>query len=141
MVKMRQNARKFGPILGALTMALLLLGTVALAPCLVSAEDGEGGRLIQDSSGIGIEGSGAGEPVAPAFGSPDGGDILFEQPPFTPSEPWGAFASDAGAGVLCFDDFRGLTSDIGDIHWYGLSVDSYLELCNVTGMGFEIIFY
>ena len=39
---MRQNARKLGLSLAALILAVLLVGTAVLAPCLVSAEDGEG---------------------------------------------------------------------------------------------------
>jgi hypothetical protein len=108
---MRQNAKKFGAILGAVTLALLVVGMAALA-------------------------------AAPAFGSPDGGDILFEQPPDTPMS-FGAAVSDAGWGVLCLDDSWDVTSDIGDIHWYGFSMDREEEdvPCNVTGMEFEIIFY
>jgi hypothetical protein len=111
MTKMRQNARKLGPILGLVTLVLVVVGMAALA-------------------------------AAPVFGSPDGGDILFEQPPDTPPG-CGMVLSDAGAGVLCFDDFWGLASDIGDIHWYGFSMDPEEEdvPCNVTGMEFEIIFY
>jgi hypothetical protein len=110
MVKMRQNVKKFRPILGVVTLALLVVGMVGLA-------------------------------AAPAFASPDGGDILFEQPPDTPMS-FGMVLSDAGAGILCLDDFWDVTSDIGDIHWYGFSMDREAEeACDVTGMEFEIIFY
>jgi len=108
---MRQNVRKFRPILEVVTLVLVVVGMVALA-------------------------------AAPAFASPDGGDILFEQPPDTPVS-FGAAVSDAGWGSLCLDDFWDITSDIGDIHWYGFSMDREEEdlPCNVTGMEFEIIFY
>jgi hypothetical protein len=134
---MTQNARKFGLRLRALILAVLLVGVVALAPIPVSAEDGSGGRVIQDSSGIRIEGSAGGEPVTPAFGSPDGGAILFEQLPTAANASWASYTSDNSSGFRCLDDFWGLTEDIGDIHWYGFS---YYE-CDPTGMEFEIIFY
>jgi hypothetical protein len=110
MVKMRQNVRKFRPILEVVTLVLVVVGMVALA-------------------------------AAPAFASPDGGDILFEQPPDAPGD-FGAVLSDAGAGLLCLDDFWDVTNDIRDIHWYGFSMDREAEVsCNVTGIQFEIIFY
>jgi hypothetical protein len=140
---MRQNAKKFGPMLAALILAVLLVGTMVLAPCLVGAEDGEGGQVIQDSSGIRIEGSGRGEPVAPAFGSPGGGGILFQQPPTAASQNWTFWTSDTALGFLCLDDFWGLATDIGDIHWYGACLlwVGYWLPCDHTGMEFQIIFY
>jgi hypothetical protein len=139
---MRQNTKKFGLRLAALMLALLLAGTAVLAPCLVSAEDGEGGRLIKNPSGIEMEGSGEREAVAPPLGFTVGGEILFEQPPY---DPWGsAYFSDIDSGDLCIDDFWGATGNITDIHWYG--VDAYCDDfdcydCDPTGKEFEIIFY
>ena len=122
-------------------LALLLVVTAVLAPCLVSAEGGEGGVLIQDSSIIRIEGLGGGGSLAPDFGSPGPGDILFEQPPH---DPWkSAWYSDTESETLCMDDFWGLTGDIGDIHWYGISAscDPGCHDCDPTSIEFEIIFY
>jgi hypothetical protein len=139
---MRQNARKFGLTFGVLTLVVLLVGVVALALGPVSAQDGWSSGLIQDSSGIRTEDSGGGEAVAPRSSSPGEGDILFEQPPYAPDDPgWGGYISDTGWGYLCLDDFWGLTGDIGDIHWYGFSLDSDFYDCDPTGMEFEIIFY
>jgi len=39
------------------------------------------------------------------------------------------------------DDFWGLTEDISDIHWYGMSLSTSSEDCDPTGMEFEITFY
>jgi len=136
---MRQNARKFGLSLAALILAVFLVGTAVLAPCLVSAEDGRDGVTIRDTSGM--EGSGGGEPVGPPLASPGGGDIIFEQPPL---EPWiVAYWSDRAEGYLCMDDFWGLTKKIGDIHWYGISqqLAPFSLDCDPTGMEFQIIFY
>jgi hypothetical protein len=141
---MRQNAKKFVPMLGTLILAVLLVGTAALAPCLVSAEDGGGGPALRDSSGIRIEGAGGGEHVAPALGSPGGGGILFEQPPTAPDQAWAFYTSDTaieGGPYLCLDDFWGLTREIRDIHWYGTSLTCCWNVCDPTGMEFEIIFY
>jgi hypothetical protein len=139
---MRQNAKKFGPMLGALILAVLLVGTLVLAPCLVSAEDGGDNWALRDPSGVRMEDSGEVEPAAPAFGSPDGGDILFEQPPSAPLDAWSnGYLSDRGSGVLCFDDFWGLTTNIGDIHWYGFPLLCCFYDCDPTGMEFQIIFY
>jgi hypothetical protein len=139
---MRQNARKFGLTLGLLILAVLLVGVAALALGPVSAQDGGGNWTIAAVRGIGPGGSGAGEPVAPGFSLPGGGDILFEQPPYAPDDPgWGGYISDTGWGYLCLEDFWGLTGDIGDIHWYGFSLDSDFYDCDPTGMEFEIVFY
>jgi hypothetical protein len=109
---MKQNTKKFGLTWGA----LLLVGTAALAPCLVSAEDGEGGPLILGPGGIITDGSGEYEPVTPSFGSPGADDILFEQPPYAPYEAWKYWPSDVDWGYRLFDEFWGLSEDIGDIH-------------------------
>jgi len=139
---MKQKAKKFGLTLAALILAVLFVGTAALAPCLVGADDGEGGQVIQDSSGIRIERSGGGEPVAPPLGSPGGGGILFEQPPYDPWDQGWASDKNVVGGVLCIEDFWGLTGNICDIHWWGVSL-GYPSLydCDPTGMEFEIIFY
>jgi len=101
---LRQNAKKFGAIWGALILALLLVAM--LAPGLVGAQDG---------------------------------NILFEQKPASP-EAGGGWTSDGDSAYLCMDDFQNVTGNICDIHWYGMSVQSYGN-CNATGMIFEIIFY
>jgi hypothetical protein len=142
---MGQNVKKFGLTLGALILAVLLVGTAGLAPCLVSAEDGGDNWALRDPSGVRMEDSGEVEPAAPAFGSPDGGGILFQQPPMAPDQSWVFYTSDTGLGYLCLDDFWGLTGNIGDIHWYGVSLNWSLNwgwnYCAPMGMGFEIIFY
>jgi len=135
---MKQNAKKFGLMLMAITLAVLLVGTAAIVPTPVNAQDGGDGVTIRDTSGI--EGSGAGEPVTRGFSTPAEDIVLFEQPPL---DPWGmAYWSDAGMGNLCMEDFWGLTEDIGNIHWYGISQDSgdYSD-CDPTGMKFQIVFY
>jgi hypothetical protein len=135
---MKQNANKFGLMLMAITLAVLLVGTAAIVPTPVNAQDGGDGVTIRDTSGI--EGSGAGEPVTPGFSTPAENIVLFEQPPL---EPWVlAYWSDKGMGNLCMEDFWGLTEDIYDIHWYGISQDSgdYSD-CDPTGMKFQIVFY
>ena len=138
---MRQNTKKFGLRLVALILAVFLVGTIVLDPCLVSAQNGEGGVVIQDPSGIRREGTGGGEPVAPPLGSPAGGNILFEQPPTTPAQAWAFRTSDTNAGYLCLDDFWSVTGDIGDIHWYGFSALCCWAVCDPTGLEFEIVFY
>ena len=139
---MRQKARKFQLTLRVLVVAVLLLGAMTLAPGLISADEGEGGQIIQDTSGIRMEGSSGGEPVTPGFGAPAGGPILFEQTPSVDAS-WAAYTSATNLGYLCLDDFWGLTEDIHDIHWYGFSLTysgGWYE-CDPTGMQFEIIFY
>jgi len=138
---MKKNTKKFGLSLAALMLAMFLVGTAVLAPCLVGAEDGEGGRIIQDSSGIRMEGSGGGEPVAPPFGSPGGGHILFQQPPTTPYQAWALYTSDTGLAHWCEEDFGGYTGDIGDIHWWGTSLTYPWAECDPSGMQFQITFY
>jgi len=135
---MRQNAKKFGLMLMAITLAVILVGTVSIVPTPVNAQDVVAGITIRDTSGN--EGLGAGEPVTPGFSMPAENNVLFEQPPL---EPWEvALWSDTGMGYLCMEDFWGLTEDINDIHWYGISQDSgdYSD-CDPTGMEFQIIFY
>jgi hypothetical protein len=65
----------------SLLLAAILVGALALSPSTVGAEDSESGQLIQDSSGIRMEGLGDREPVKADFGSPPEGIILFEQTP------------------------------------------------------------
>ena len=140
---MKQNAKRFGLSVAALMLAVLLVGTAVLAPCLVSAEDGGTGGVIQDPSGIRREGSGGGEAVAPPLASPGGGGILFEQPPTASNESWRFMTSARGSGYLCLDDFWELTGGIGDIHWYGVSLfwaPGWYD-CDPTGMEFRITFY
>ena len=139
---MKRNANRFGLSAVALILAVLLVGTAVLAPCLVSAEDGEGGGPIQDTSRIRTEGPGEREPLAPSFASPGGGDILFEQLPTPPEDPdWNSLTSSTYLGYLCMEDFWGITEDITDIHWYGLSLYCCWSDCDPTGMEFQIIFY
>jgi hypothetical protein len=69
------------------------------------------------------------------------GDILFEQPPTPGTGAWAGVTSDAGAGYIVADGFNGLTADIGDVHWWGLSLIYPWAACDPTGMEFEIIFY
>jgi hypothetical protein len=143
---MRHNAKKFGLMLMALMLALLLVGTAVLAPCLVSAEDGGDSWLTKDLSVIRIEDSGGGKLCVPSYSLPPiEGYILFEQPPTAPDDPGWTYASywsDNWYPVLGMDDFWGLTEDISDVHWYGMSLTvPYYEDCDPTGMEFEIIFY
>jgi hypothetical protein len=139
---MRQNARKFGLTLGVLILAVLIVGVVALALGPVSAQDGGGNRAIRDLNGSRMEDSGGGEAVAPRSSLPGEGDILFEQPPSSPDDPWWeGYTSDGDWEYLCFEDFWGLTEDIGDIHWYGFSLDDVYANCDPTGIEFEVIFY
>jgi hypothetical protein len=139
---MRQSPKRLGLSSAALMLALLLVGTAVLAPCLVSAEDGGDGSPIRVLSEIRAEGPGEREPLAPSFASPGGGDILFEQPPYAPGGYWDTYLSDRSHGQLFFEDFWRVSGDIDDIHWYGLSLNPYTSYnCDPTGMEFQIIFY
>ncbi|MFC1929564.1 hypothetical protein ACFLW6_01675 [Chloroflexota bacterium] len=129
-------------IIGSIVLtALLLVGMLAFTPGSVSAQDGS--PPIDDPSGITMDGSGEGKSVVPLVSSLDYGDIIFEQPPLTPSVYPEAGTSDADLGYLCFEDFWGLASDIYDIHWWGLSLvwASGWSEGDPKGMEFEIIFY
>jgi len=124
-----------------LMLAVYLVGMAVLTPCLVNAEDGEGGPLILDTNEIRMEGRREREPVAPSFGSPGGSDILFKQPPYACSSPdMDLRFSDIYHGRL-FDDFWGVTGDIGHIHWYGTTAHIYGTPCDgPTGMEFDVVF-
>ena len=71
------------------------------------------------------------------------GPVGFSQPPPEEDDPWYFWTSDQRLGFLCMDDFWELTADIGDIHWWGLSLfwDNGWSACDPEGMEFEIIFY
>lgn len=146
---MRQNVRKSMLLLRMLTLALLLMGMLIITPSSISAGD-PGNPPVQAPNRIGGEGiglSGSGGTVN-SFSS---GNIVFEQPPISTDQNWQAWTSASNTisgDILCMDDFWGLSDNINDIHWYGLTMiwDNNTEnpdyfVGDPSGMQFEIIFY
>jgi len=94
-----------------------------------------------------ISSDGSGTPVEPLVTLQAVDNIIFEQPPLAPSDSWNFYNSSNTTDwdYLCMDDFWGLTSDIYDIHWYGISVfwDGSVGFTegDPSGMLFEITFY
>ena len=76
--------------------------------------------------------------IAPAIGP-----VGFSQPPPEQGDPAEFYLSDRSLVTICMDDFWGLTADIYDIHWWGLSLKyvGYWIECDPEGMEFEIKFY
>ena len=140
---MRENRGRTGQISRVCILSVLLVVMMAITPGFVGAEDGDGGQLIQDITGIRMEGSGSDETNMPDFGAPEDGLILFEQTPHAYNASWTAYTSATNLDYICMEDFWGLSEDISDIHWYGMS--NYWESawyeCDPTGMQFEIVFY
>lgn len=67
---------------------------------------------------------------------------LFEQPPATWFMTYSIYDPDFPADILVYENFWGVTGDICDLHWYGLSVNySNQSSCDPEGMIFEITFY
>jgi hypothetical protein len=139
----KKNIRKSREILRVCVLSILLVAMIAIAPGLVGAEEGDGGQLIQDVSGIRMENSDGDKPSLSDFGAPKDGIILFEQTPHSYDASWTAYTSDSTLGYICKEDFWELSENITDIHWYGMS--NYYEFdwyeCNPIGMQFEIVFY
>jgi hypothetical protein len=70
-------------------------------------------------------------------------DVIFHQGYWTPDEAWAFDTSATTSGYVCYDDFYGLTADIGDVEWYGLTLinsGGWFEGTPV-GMTFVITFY
>jgi hypothetical protein len=94
-----------------------------------------------------ISSDGSGTPVDPLVTLQTVDNIIFEQPPLAPGDFWTFYNSSNTTywDYLCMDDFWGLTSDIYDIHWYGISAfwDETVGFTegDPSGMLFEIRFY
>ncbi|UCG15166.1 MAG: hypothetical protein JSV19_07690, partial [Phycisphaerales bacterium] len=73
-------------------------------------------------------------------------DAIFGQDPHLPTESWSFATSDAGStqDYLVYDNFTGLTSQICDIHFWGLDLmftgTSWVE-CTEDPATFEVKFY
>ncbi len=71
---------------------------------------------------------------------------MYGQGPYSAGDPWGAYTSAVTTQFTyrCFDNFS-VTDQIGDIHWWGLSLffNPYYgwQLCDPTGMTFDVGFY
>jgi hypothetical protein len=72
-------------------------------------------------------------------------DSLYAQRPHDPNDPWAAFTSavTTSFNYLVYENFSGVTGQICDVHWWGLSLlwDSGWYECDPTGMTFNITFY
>jgi hypothetical protein len=113
----------------------MVFSTVAVTADTLQEEK----ELEMDSSSLKSTNTNPSEPII----EPALGPVGFSQPPPEEDDPWGFYTSDSGLAYLCMDDFVGLTADIFDIHWWGLSLifDGGWYACDPTGMVFEIIFY
>ncbi|MCK4340196.1 MAG: right-handed parallel beta-helix repeat-containing protein [Phycisphaerae bacterium] len=72
-----------------------------------------------------------------------GDETLYEQPPHPPFA-WQAVISDHEVenGLLAYDDFYGISDDICDLHWWGLSLNNVgWFACDPVDMTFEAKFY
>ncbi|MDH7506886.1 MAG: hypothetical protein QHH15_03760 [Candidatus Thermoplasmatota archaeon] len=72
-----------------------------------------------------------------------GGEVIFHQRPYQPSESWSFYTTASAAGYLCQEDFWDLTASIGGVHWWGLTLiySAGWYPGNPNGMKFEIKFY
>ena len=73
-------------------------------------------------------------------------NTLFGQPVHLPDDSWTAGVSDLRTGsgysqLIRYENFSGVTSEICDIHWWGLSLSYPWTACDEDPMSFEIIFY
>ncbi len=74
-------------------------------------------------------------------------DTLYGQPPRDQNEYWVGYTSAIGHDFeyTCYENFSGLSDQIGDLHWWGLvmSYDPYYGWlpCDPTGLVFEVKFY
>jgi hypothetical protein len=71
------------------------------------------------------------------------GDLMYAQPPYTPSDSWSFATSDVGLGYLCMDDFSGVTDRVGEVVFWGLSLEYNYGWtpCDPSGIDLEVIFY
>lgn len=141
--KVRTHTRRFKLTVRLFILTLMILGTMILAPSLVSADDGDTSHINQNLNGIEIGGFGDGEATMVAFNAPNDENILFEQALISCNASWEAITSATNLGYLCMDDFWGLSKDITDIHLYGFAMNYSAGWwsCDPTGIEFEIIFY
>jgi hypothetical protein len=105
--------------------------------------------LLTDSAGGYAEGpyrvtfEAIGPPAPPACPS----TTMYEQSPTDQSGPWNAYTSAVTTQFTykCYENFSGLPEQIGDLHWWGLSLyfNPYYgwQLCDPTGMTFNVGFY
>jgi hypothetical protein len=74
-----------------------------------------------------------------------GGNVIFSQRPYLPTESWSFFTSAQNLGpYLCQDDFWDINNvTIDDVHWWGLTlIYNYgWFIGDPNGMTFDIIFY
>jgi len=84
-------------------------------------------------------------PGAPVPTCPEGS--LFGQRPALPEDAWGAYTSAVTSAFdyTVYENFSGVTEQIGDVHWWGLPLyfDPYYgwSPCDVSNLTFEIKFY
>ncbi|DAC72528.1 MAG TPA: hypothetical protein DSN98_04885, partial [Thermoplasmata archaeon] len=71
------------------------------------------------------------------------GEVIFSQGYYLPTESWNFYTSASEPAYLAQEDFWGLTSDIGDVEWYGLPLIYNYGWTpgDPTGMTFEIKFF
>jgi hypothetical protein len=83
-------------------------------------------------------------PPPPPPGCPDDGSTIVGQAPTLSTEAWSFGNTDVDGGYIRYDNFAGLSSEINEIHFWGIQGyydGSAWSVCSTDPESFQIIFY